>query len=193
MWSKDFWQRIEGRIVLFIGQFIVLVACLSYIAYHYNFDVLPDKLAKRKFHETNCFITSKKLSAHGSFFRTYRADFLISYNVNSVQYNRWVSGNGLDTSYTQNESEQEDILSQFDVGRMYHCWYDPDNPQLSILVPRHNWLSIFPLILPAIIGIIVLYYALKSLFKLMTLAPKPTSTKITKLKRKRTKTKKKRQ
>lgn len=175
MWSRDLTQT-GSRITLLIGQFIVLLMCLSYINYVYTGNILPDKQAKETFKQTSCFLVSKKLSNKGRFFHSYRSDFLVSYNVNGVQYSRWVSGNGLDISFAHNQIEQEDILSQFDVGGTYPCYYNPDNPQIAILVLRHTWMSTFPLMLPSVIFVIVLYYFFKNLFTVMGSVSSTTRT-----------------
>jgi hypothetical protein len=166
MLSRNFTQTGSG-IVLLIGQIIVLLICIGYIQYIYTANILPDKEAKESYQQSQCFLTSKKLSSKGHIVHQYRADFLISYQVNGVQYNRWVSGNGLDMSFSHNASDQEDVLSEFDVGGNYNCWYNPNNPQLAILVLRHNWLSTFPLMLPSVIGVITLYYLLKNIAQLI--------------------------
>jgi hypothetical protein len=171
MWSKDFSQT-RSRVVFLVGQFIVLIVCLAYLQYIYQSDILPDKEAKTNYRQTECFLISKKLSGEGHLLRRYRADFLISYHVNGVQYSRWVSGNGLDTSFNSNETEQEDILTQFEVGVTYPCWVNTTNPQLAILVARHNWFSIFPLIIPSIIAVAVLYFMCKNFYILLNRIPK---------------------
>lgn len=129
-------------------------------------DALPDKEAKESFEQAQCFLISKKLSTKGHFFLRYRADFLISYNVNGVQYSRWVSGNGLNRGFVRNEIEQEEHLSQFEVGGTYPCWYSPDLPQRVILIFRNNWFSIFPFMLPATIFIFTFYYFIKKCINL---------------------------
>ena len=166
MWTRDFTQT-RSRIALLIGQCIVLIMCIAYIEYIYTANILPDKEAKESYRQVDCVLISKQLSTRGHLIHTYRADFLVSYNVGGVQYNRWVSGNGLDASFTQNEQEQEDILSQYEIGGTYPCWYNPTNPQLSILVLRHNWLSTFPLLVPSVVATIMLYYILKNLFQII--------------------------
>lgn len=175
MWSRDLFTQTGWRAALLIGQILVLILCIGYIEYVYSVHILPDKRAKETFQQTSCFLISKKLSAKGHFLHSYRSDFLISYNVNGVQYNHWVSGNGLDMSFTGNETEQEDILSQFDVGGSYPCYYNPNNPQYAILVLRHNWLSTFPLMVPSLIFVITLYYLLKNVFQLLSMAKLKTN------------------
>lgn len=166
MWSRDLNQT-GSRIVLLIGQFIVLIFCIAYIQHTYTANILPDKLVKETFQEISCFLISKKLSTRGHLIHTYRADFLVSYNVQGIQYNRWVSGNGLDMSFFDNDTQQEDILSQYDIGQSYTCYYDPSNPQVAILVLRHNWLSTFPLMVPSVIFILVAYFFVVNLLQLL--------------------------
>lgn len=166
MWKLDL-TLIRNRIGLLIGQFIVLIICFGYIENFYLANILPDKYAKESFQQTDCFLISKKLTVHGHLVRRYRADFLVSYNVNGVQYNRWVSGNGLDPSFARQAIPQQDILSRFAVGKTYPCWYDPKNPELSLLIFRHDWISTFNLIAPAILTVIMLYYFLRTSFNLI--------------------------
>jgi hypothetical protein len=97
----------------------------------------------------------------------YRADFRVSYSVHGVQYNKWVSGNGLDYSYIHDKDTQEDILSQFQEGGSYPCWYNPDNTAQIVLVMRHSWSSTFPLMIPSAIAMLMLYYFFQTLFQVM--------------------------
>lgn len=161
---KRFRWLTNNRIVRLIGQFFVLCLCVGYIQYIYEVNILPDKTAQDVFQQTPCFLISKKLSTKGHFWKRYRADFYISYNVSGVQYNRWISGNGLDKGFASNESAQEDILSQFEVGGTYTCWYNAESPQQVLLVFRKNWFSTLHLIIPAALAVVTLYYFLKNLF-----------------------------
>jgi hypothetical protein len=154
--------------VLLLGQLLVLIMCVGYMEYFYSTYIYPDKRAKETFREVNCFLVNKKLSTRGHILHSYRPDFLVSYNVNGVQYNRWVSGNGLDTSYFRNKADQEDILSQYEVGGTYLCYFNPANAQFALLVLRHNWLSTLPLMVPATILVIVFYYFLQNLMLLLS-------------------------
>jgi hypothetical protein len=163
MWNR-FYSLRNSPIVWLISQLFVLLICIGYIYYLYLTNILPDKQAKESYQSTRCFLISKKLFSKGHLIHRYRADFLVSYNVKSVQYNRWVSGNGLDTKLTKDVAEQRDILSQYEVGRSYRCWYNPKFPQQSILVMRHNWFSTLPLVVPAAVCLIALYYLLKMMF-----------------------------
>lgn len=158
------------QILLLLGQCIILAVCFFYVQRLYVTNILPDKTAKEIFQQTDCFVVSKKLEAKGRFIHLYRADFLISYNVDGIQYNRWVSGNGLDQSFSNDQFGQQKILSQFDVGSTYPCWYNPLDPKIAIIVLRHHWLSTSPLLVPAVIALIVFYYLVKNLFQLIEMA-----------------------
>ena len=146
------------------GQLFILFVCIAYVQHVYFTNILPDKMAKESFLQTSCFLISKKLADKGHLVHRYRADFLVSYHVNGVQYNRWVSGNGLDRSYSKTSAGKEDLLAQYDVGKSYPCWYDPDSPQSIVMVMRRDWFSILPIIVPLAVGVLTLYYCLKSFF-----------------------------
>jgi hypothetical protein len=138
-----------------LGQLMVLAAALAYIWYLYSTQVLPNQTIRTTFRETSCFITSKKLSTRHHFFRSYRADFLVSYRGGAAQYTRWVSGNGINQAYRRHSSEEKEILSSYEIGETYLCWFDPDNPQVVALVLRDYPLYSFAI--PVIIAAFVLY------------------------------------
>jgi len=159
------WDTIQtsSRILLILAQCLILIACVWYIESFYFNNIYPDQYAKDNFLQTDCFVISKMLATKGRVIKSYRSDFWVNYNVNNTQYTEKVSGNGLDISFTRNRLEQENLLSQFSVGGSYLCWYDKDAPYRVMLVMRHNWLSTFPLMVPSVIIVIVLYYLLMNL------------------------------
>lgn len=162
-----YFTQTGSRIALLIGQVIVLIICIGYIEYYYFTKILPDKQAKEIYTEASCLLLDKKLTTKGRILRSYRADFLISYNAKGVQYNHWVSGNGLDYSFSRNITAQQNILAQYATGASYPCYYNPDHPEIVVFILRHHWLSTFPLIVPFIVGLITLYYFLKTIFQLV--------------------------
>jgi len=151
------------RIFMLLMQFFILISCFIYLDYFYITNLRPDKLAELKFVETKCFVMTKKLATKGKYFRRYRADFLISYQANGVQYNRWVSGNGLDMSYIRDSASQEQVLSDYADGKNYRCWYNPGNPEEALLVPRKKWTVTLPFILPVVMGVLSLLLFLKNI------------------------------
>lgn len=135
-------------------QFVLLLCLLIWLDYVYLTNIRPDILANERFQQTECFVMSKKLSSKGKYYHRYRADFLINYHANGAQYNRWVTGNGLDMTYTANNVSQEQMLSNFENGTNYTCWYDPDNAERVMLVRRERWFSLHTFILPAVAAFI---------------------------------------
>jgi len=129
-----------------------------YFNYVYYFNIYPDKRVKEDFTETTCLIVNKFLDQKGHIVPRYRAHFLINYIYQNRAYTQWVSGNGLDMAYSANQAEQEELVAQFNLNSSYQCWVNPENPQISVLVLRHDWLSTTPLILPTIIMLTVFYY-----------------------------------
>ena len=160
-------HKIVLRLFILLGQFLLLLCCLFYADYVYRTDIRPDQLALDSYHKTKCLIMSKKLSTKGHYFRRYRADFLVNYHANGAQYNRWVSGNGLDMSYTRDSASQEQLLSDYENGVNYPCWYKHDDAESSFLVPRKKWFFLTPLILPAVIALILLICFIRSIFVLL--------------------------
>lgn len=166
--------RTGSYIELMIAQIVIIALCVAYINHVYKSSILPDKLAKDNFVLTQCYLADKNLSENDSrLFHGYRANFQINYKVNGAQYSEWVSGNGLDDGFTRDLLGQQNIMSRFDIGIIYPCWYDPSKPEVAILVPRSNW-KVFSanLILPGILGLIVLLFFIKNIFMLLTVLVK---------------------
>lgn len=150
------------QLLIFFIELFILFACIQYAQLVYNNDILPDKMVEENYPQVSCVILSKKLGEEGHLLHRYRAEFLVSYMVNNTPYRTWVTGNGLDQAFFRERAPQEEILAQFEVGASYPCWYNPGIPQIAVLVIRHDWASTLPLAVPAIIGLITLYYLLKN-------------------------------
>ncbi len=133
-------MRTGKRAAFFIGYLSIFILCIGFLARFYLTDILPDKRVATLFQPTECFLESKKLNARYPTLHRYRADFLITYTVNGVQYTHWVSGNGLNRSFTHDKTVQEHLLAQFNIGNMYPCKYNPNDPQVAVLVERHDWI-----------------------------------------------------
>lgn len=155
----------SGRALLYFAQVIIFILCLSYIEVVYYNNILPDKLVDDDFMQTTCTVQAKELSTSGRMMHRYRANFLVSYMVNDVPRQAWVTGNGLDQAYYSDQAPQEETLRQFDVGSTYQCWYNPESPQMAVLVLRHDWMSTLPLLVPSVIAMIMFYYIVKEALK----------------------------
>jgi hypothetical protein len=156
---------IGTRLIFFIAEILILIACVCYIEVLYDNEILPDKEVKETYTQTTCTLVSKKMLTAGSHINHFRANFLISFMVNGVATQAYATGNGLDQSYSHHQDRQQDILDQFAVGSSYPCWYNPQVPQMAVLVLRHDWMSTLPLAVPAVIALITLYYLLKSILQ----------------------------
>lgn len=150
------------RVLIMLAQFGALLGCLIYLDYVYLTNVRPDQLAKKHFAATECFIMTKKLSTKGNFLRRYRADFLVNYETKGAVYHRWVSGDGLNQAYTRRSESQTQLLSHYDDGHNYVCWYNPDNPEEVLLVPRQIKSFLLAMILPTLMSVVALGFFLHS-------------------------------
>lgn len=158
---------LSSKVLLAFVQIIIILVCVFYMELIYSTNILPDKLAKETFVETSCQIMSKQLATIGHVIHRYRASFLVNYAVNDIHYESWVTGNGLDQSYFHERSPQEAVLASFQVNSSYPCWYDPQAPQIVVLVLRHNWMSTLPLTVPTLIALIVGFYLIKNISQML--------------------------
>lgn len=165
MWTKDP-ANTSKNIFILLGQFFISLLAFIYLDYVYLANIRPDQLAKQEFVQTDCLVMSKKLSTKGKIIRRYRADFLVNYHANDVQYNRWVSANGLDMAHTIRNNTQQKLLSDYENGRNYPCWYNPENAEEAFLVPRSDWLSL-PMVLVALIGLAAFILFIKNVVLLL--------------------------
>jgi hypothetical protein len=166
MSTIDF-SKTNTRILILLMQFLILLGSFIYADYIYLANIRPDQLIKNNFTQTECLIMSKKISTKGKFFHRSRADFLINYHANGVQYNRWVSGNGLDMSYGRNGQVQDQLLAEYKIGGSYTCWYNQENAEVAVLLLRHGWSLIYPLLLPMLIGLTALILFMKTGWQLL--------------------------
>ncbi len=65
---------------------------------------------------------------------------------------------------TRDKLSQQELLDQFDNGGAYPCWFNPITPQVIVLVQRHSWSSTFPLVVPSVVALIMIFYILKAIF-----------------------------
>lgn len=123
---------------LFTAIFVV-VACLV-ASLFFCWTVLEDMHQDFRifliYKKTTCVIQDKRLL---TFFGsdssdTYRAEFEYSYVVKGRHY--WKRGFD-NTTYSSNlRTRCEYELRQYEVGKEYPCWYDPDRPNEAVLKKR---------------------------------------------------------
>lgn len=158
-------QLSSSKILLMVVQAMLLLACVAYIYFIYYANISPDKHARNAYEQTQCTIEQARIQTAKKIVALFRIDFFVTYVAQGVRYqNVETSGNGLDRSFTTDEKSQAQLLQQFTVGSIHPCWYNPANPKMVILVHRHNGSATFRLFIPAMIGIIMLYYLIRRIF-----------------------------
>lgn len=155
-------HQMSSYIFWLLTQFIIFVVLFIYLDYFYLTNIRPDLLAKENFAHTPCLIMSKKYSSKGHIFHKGKAEFLISYSAAGVQYSRWVSGNGLDASYTMQKGQHDQVLAEYRVGGNYTCLYNPEDPEKVLLVPRQFLPSLLQALVPGMICLITFLLFIKN-------------------------------
>ncbi len=166
------------KIAAFAGQLVILIICIGFIEFIYYGNIYPDKLVKESFEETNCRLVSKNLTTVGRVLHRYRADFLLNYTVGNTSYQNWASGNGLDRSFSTDQDLQQEELDQFEENGIYPCWYNPEAPQIIVLVLRHSWSSTFPLFIPSVIALIMIYYIARGIYEFLAVTSVKTRERV---------------
>lgn len=161
---RDIFFAVGRKTLWLVILIIILVICIVYIDYMYHANILPDKKVDETFTQSDCTILDKKLQETGRMIHHYRADFSVSYLADGKNYISQTSANGLDRSFTTDRASEEEGLNQFVIGSTYPCWYDPAAPGIVVLVQRHSWSSTLPLLIPAVLAMIMIYYILRTLF-----------------------------
>lgn len=155
----------KSKLYLLLGQFVIIVLCVFAIFYAYQYRIIPEKEVNQNYQKIDCTIINKKLATQENNGKKYRADFLVNYTVGGKKYDAWISANGLDHSFVSDRLSQEHELNQFEENKTYVCWYQPNNLRQIVLVPRHDWTSLYPLFFPTLILIITLYYFFRTLYQ----------------------------
>lgn len=150
----------KSKLFLLLGQVVIIALCVFAIVYAYQYRIVPEKALNQSYQKVDCTIITKKLASQDN---KYRADFLVNYTVDGKKYDAWVSANGVDKSFVSDRLSQENTLKQFKENKTYVCWYQPSNLHLIMLIPRHDWTSLYPLFFPTLILIITLYYFFRTL------------------------------
>lgn len=132
-----------SMVLIGVGLALVLFAYVAYLG--------PESRVYREFQETTCTIVDKRLIAlqdrNGT---VYRPEFHIRFQVAGQTYD--VLTYNITGETTSGRAQKEEILSRYEVGRNYPCWYDPADPQQAVLVRGY---STFGLILAGL-GVLVM-------------------------------------
>ena len=159
--------NVRNSFFLLIGQVALLVLAVVFIVYMYTYIINPDRKVAEDFTIATCHVLDKGMATTGRVVRRYRADFKVQYNALKGPVVAIASTNGMDFSYSTSAVQQQQFLDEFDVGAVVPCWYDPENPNIVVLVLRHNWLGEVPLVFPALIILFMAFYIIKSVADLL--------------------------
>jgi hypothetical protein len=134
-----------GEVVLFAILFVL--GCV----FLYNFLgtwFLPTWRVNHAFVEHTCTVRDKRISEKTEGQLTqYLPEVRIEYQVGATSYATWAYA--LPNSYYANKEEVQEIVGRFQADHEYPCWYDPDNPQVAVLVRGYVWWTSLWLIVPA--------------------------------------------
>lgn len=160
-------RSLVRNFLLLTAQIILIFLCVADIWYFYTTNILPDKQIMQNYAKNNCLLANKELLTHGKVLPRYRADFQLTYKVDNKTYTQWVSGNGLDMSFSADRNAEASLLKEFIVGGVYPCWVDMSNPNKVVLVFRQNWQSVLHLFVPFIVIIILFYYVTRTIQRIV--------------------------
>ncbi len=112
-----------------VGLAFGVVAYVTYLR--------PEMRVNQEFVEANCTVLEKRLiimqDRNGV---VYRPEFLIRYGVGDRQYEARTYD--ITSASTSGRAAKEEILNKYDVGARYPCWYDPNAPQIAVLVRGYS-------------------------------------------------------
>lgn len=98
---------------------------------------VPNWKVNYEFRETSCVVMDKRIDAStGPDGAVYRPEFQIRYSVGGAVNVEWTYD--IRNEYSPGRAEKEQILQQFEIGREYPCWYNPDDPSAVALVREQS-------------------------------------------------------
>jgi hypothetical protein len=71
----------------------------------------------------------------------------IAYELGGRTYRIWTYDNA--GVYSSGRKDKQAVVEQFEIGKQYPCWYDPQNPRRAVLVRGFTWFAWITLLLPA--------------------------------------------
>lgn len=100
--------------------------------------LLHDLRVNNRFQPTSCMVLNKKLEfvSDNLLGSGYRATFQVFYQVGDTSYEAW-------EPYSVNDPLQVKIIAQKEmdsvpIGSIFHCWFDPIQPNTLVLKQDHN-------------------------------------------------------
>jgi hypothetical protein len=133
-----------GEALFFLFFFAVGGIGLAWIAVQY---LLPEWRVRQDFVQGRCIVVDRRLLSRTEKQRTYyRPEVVIRYEVEGRPFETQTFD--IHQSYSSDREQQQQRLEQFEVGRSYTCWYDPQDPSRAVMLRDSSlwmWLlSILP-------------------------------------------------
>jgi len=131
---------IAGEVVFFT---VFLVGGVAGLIVLYNTLLVPQWRANTEFVAHRCVVRDKhvgeKPSDDGPL---YRPEIQIEYTLNDERfviwtYDIWVFDHT--GGFSPGKDDKLAILADYEIGREYRCWYDPDDPSRAVLVRTSRW------------------------------------------------------
>ncbi len=105
---------------------------MGFIVYTMALNLIkPMMRAMFEYKPTTCTVMDNKiLQSYSGRTTSYDANFLLSYQVANQNYSHWARG--VSDSYSL-KLLSEDALARYKIGKVYPCWYDPNEPETVVL------------------------------------------------------------
>lgn len=129
--------------------------------------VVPQWQANTEFVSHRCRVLDKRLGEkEGDDGLLYRPEIQVEYFINDEKFVAWTYDIWVFDAtggYSAGKEDKQRILEGFQKGRLYECWYDPEDPTRVVLVRSYRWWLGLLFILPVafvLIGAARLIYIL---------------------------------
>jgi len=152
-----------GRVGELVASICLLVAGIISLYGIVHGWLAPAWRARHRFVETTCQVLDKRVGeSQRNGVTVFRPEVQVEYRVDGTPYRVWsypVPGvvrplgrpdakGQSDSLYGQDRAEQQTIINQFIVNHEYYCWYDPQTPEVVLLIQGYYWGLWLALIVP---------------------------------------------
>jgi hypothetical protein len=147
------WSDSDPYHIMVYAMSIAFLACLAIMLF-FSYLVFEDIRKFSSYEKTTCIIVDKKLSwSSGSSGKTKSRiyDPLVSVRYEAKGNEIVSAGSIVKGTFSGRESSAEKKIAQYDLGRSYPCWFDPEDTREFLLERGLSWgwylLCLGPLIL----------------------------------------------
>ena len=135
------WSDPDPRGFMVYAMSIPFLACIP-VLFFLAFLVMDDVRQFSAYEKTNCIIVDKKLSwSTGSTGKTKSRiyDPLVSVRYKAGSNEIVSAGSMVKGTFSGRESAAEKKIAQYELGRSYPCWFDPEDPHEFLLERGLSW------------------------------------------------------